>query len=62
MSDWISRYVKGVMISMLEAELNNDNLGRLEGWMFGGLESPGDDEKILKIRKEIKRTMKRLAR
>jgi len=39
------KYVWDVLYCMLDAELSVDNLGKLEGWVFGGKSK--DDVKLL---------------
>ena len=40
------KYLYGVLWSILDYELSPDNLGKLEGWVFGGIETE-HDKKLL---------------
>jgi hypothetical protein len=58
-----STYVRRVMASMLNVELTTDRRSNPgEGWMFGGLEIPRDNDRIAEIEAELKRWIRRLSR
>lgn len=48
---------------MLKVELTTDRRSNPgEGWMFGGLERPRDNDRIAEIEAELKRWIRRLSR
>lgn len=53
------RYVLAVMESMLYTELNGDNLGKLEGWVFGGIETEADCQVLIRAVRALQAEMRR---
>jgi hypothetical protein len=39
---------------MLDTELNKDNLGKLEGWVFGGIETEHDTNLLVEAIETLK--------
>ena len=46
---------------MLDTELNGDNLGKLEGWVFGGIETEHDKKLLIKAIERLKSSVRKKA-
>lgn len=55
------QYLYGVLWSMLDTELNGDNLGKLEGWVFGGIETEHDKKLLIKAIERLKSSVRKKA-